>query len=82
MTYSVFLDFAFGIIFIAGGALLAFNISRARDRYSEFLHKPNVPRAWRRSRIDEPRFATAYGLMFLSGGLLLVVVAVVAFFQR
>ena len=75
MTYDVAMDLIFGAVFTTGGSLLAFNIARARDRYTSFLARPDVPRAWgRRSRMDQPRYARAYGFMFLTGGVLILFV--------
>jgi hypothetical protein len=75
------MDLAVGILFIGGGSLLAFNIAHARDRYTTFLARPDVPRAWRRSRIDQPKFAKAYGFMFLAVGILPLFVALLAVFR-
>jgi hypothetical protein len=72
---DVAMDLVSGVVFATGGSLLAFNIAHARDRYTSFLARPDVPRAWRRSRIDQPKFARAYGFMFLGGGILLLLVA-------
>jgi hypothetical protein len=72
---DVGLDLIFGAVFTTGGSLLAFNIARARDRYTSFLARPDIPRAWKRSRIDQPRFARAYGFMFLAAGVLLLLLA-------
>jgi len=75
VNFDVALDLISGAVFTTGGSLLAFNIAHARDRYTSFLARPDVPRAWRRSRIDQPKFARAYGFMFLAGGVLLLFVA-------
>jgi len=75
VNFDVALDLISGAVFTTGGSLLAFNIAHARDRYTSFLARPDVPRAWRRSRIDQPKFARAYGFMFLAGGALLLFVA-------
>ena len=76
MNYDVALDLISGAVFTTGGALLAFNIAGARDRYTSFLARPEVPRAWgRRSRMHQPKYARAYGYMFLTGGVLLLFVA-------
>jgi hypothetical protein len=72
---DVALDLMFGVVFTVGGSLLAFNIGRARDRYTAFLARPDIPRAWRRSRMDQPKFAKAYGFMFLAAGVLLLFLA-------
>jgi hypothetical protein len=82
VTYYLALDLMLGIVFTTGGALLAFNIARARDRYTAFLAGPDIPRAWRRSRINEPRFARAYGFLFLFGGLLLLLAAALPILRR
>ena len=76
------LALAAGVVFITGGALLAFNIAGARDRYTAFLARPDTPRAWRRSRIDQPKFAQAYGFMFLTGGVLMLLVGLLGLFRH
>jgi hypothetical protein len=76
VSYEVAMNLIFGAVFATGGSLLAFNIAGARDRYTSFLARPDVPRAWgRRSRMDQPKYATAYGFMFLAGGVLILFVA-------
>jgi hypothetical protein len=76
VNYDVAMNLIFGAVFATGGSLLAFNIAGARDRYTSFLARPDVPRAWeRRSRMDQPKYAMAYGFTFLGGGVLLLLVA-------
>ena len=71
MNYDIAMDLLFGGVFATGGSLLAFNVARARDRYTSFSS-----RAWgRRSPMAQPKFVTAYGFMFLAGGVLLLLVA-------
>jgi hypothetical protein len=81
MDLTVAMDLAFGLLFGIAGGFLAFNVAGARDRYTAFLNRPDIPHAWRRSRINEPRFAGAYGLMFLGGGIALCVAAIYAAFR-
>jgi hypothetical protein len=79
---DVTLDLIAGMVFTAGGSLLAFNIAGARDRYTAFLGGPNIPRAWKRSRIDQPKYAKAYGFLFLVIGILLLFVGLLALLRR
>jgi hypothetical protein len=65
-----------GVGFGLGGALLAFNIGHARDRYVTFVNRPDAPRAWRRGRMNEPQGVRAIGFLFLFGGVLIGGVAV------
>jgi hypothetical protein len=76
MTIATGVDFLFGAIGIAGGGLLAFNVWHARDRYTAFLSGADIPRAWHRSRANEPRMARAYGFLFFVFGVVLVAVGV------
>ena len=75
MTPEIAWNLAVGIVFAVGGGLLAFNFAHIRDRYTTFLNRPNVPRAWRRTRMNDPQYATAFGFLFLCGGVLISGVA-------
>ena len=75
MSSEVAGNLVWGTVFVVGGALLAFNIAHLRDRYTTFLNRPGVPRAWRRGRMNEPRTARAFGLLFFFGGLVIIGVA-------
>lgn len=55
--------------------MLAFNMAHIRDRDTTYLDRPDVPRAWRRTRMDDPRYARAFGLLFFGGGALIVGIA-------
>jgi hypothetical protein len=48
-------DLIIGLAVAPGGSLLASNIAHVRDWYTAFLAGPDIPRAWRRSRIDQPK---------------------------
>jgi len=77
VSYEVLENLAWGTIFTVGGALLAFNIARVRDRYTAFLNRPDVPRFWRGpGRMHDPRYARAFGFVFFFGGVLVVAAAV------
>jgi hypothetical protein len=65
-----------GVGFGVGGAVPAFNIGHARDRYVSFVNRPDSPRAWRRGRMNEPQGVRAIGFLFLFGGVLISGVAV------
>jgi hypothetical protein len=75
MSPEIAWNLVWGAIFGVGGALLAFNIAHARDRYTAYLNRPDVPRAWRRTRMNDPRYARAFGFLFLCGGVLIILVA-------
>jgi hypothetical protein len=71
-------NLAWGTVFAVVGAPFAFNIARARDRYTTFLNRPDVPRFWRGyGRMNDPRYARAFGFLFFFGGVLIVGVAIV-----
>jgi hypothetical protein len=74
---DVAVNLAWGTIFAVGGALLAFNIASVRDRYTAFLNRPDTPRFWRGpGRMNDPRYARAFGFLFFIGGVLIVGVAI------
>ena len=75
MTPEIAWNLVWGTMFAVGGAFLAFNIAHVRDRYTTYLNRPDVPSAWRRTRMNHPRYARAFGLLFLGGGALIVGIA-------
>jgi hypothetical protein len=69
VTVGLVLSLVLGLSATAAGAIFVVNIGGARDRVAGFHGRPDVPRAWRRNRQNDPRFWFSFGIVCLVIGL-------------